>query len=154
MYYHNVAKHSGRDYTCQVTLGYFWEPHWKSMGLPEISRVTWQVCQISFIYRGTLRVHVFPPSDVNECSSDPCVNGGSCTHGVGTDQFSCACKTGWVGERCETGRLLISRGGMDGDMISSIRECALLTAKYIRAKSVKNLTRLIGPYQMHKIFKI
>ena len=24
--------------------GYFWEPHWKSMGLPEISRVTWQVC--------------------------------------------------------------------------------------------------------------
>ena len=24
--------------------GYFWEPHWNSMGLPEISGVTWQVC--------------------------------------------------------------------------------------------------------------
>ena len=24
--------------------GYFREPHWKSMGLPEISRVTWQLC--------------------------------------------------------------------------------------------------------------
>ena len=25
--------------------GYFREPHWKSMGLPEISGVTWQVCR-------------------------------------------------------------------------------------------------------------
>ena len=24
--------------------GYFWEPHWISMGLPEISRLTWQLC--------------------------------------------------------------------------------------------------------------
>ena len=24
--------------------GYFREPHWKSMGLPEISRVTWWIC--------------------------------------------------------------------------------------------------------------
>ena len=24
--------------------GYSWEPHWLSMGLPEISRVAWQVC--------------------------------------------------------------------------------------------------------------
>ena len=26
--------------------GYFREPHWKSMGLPEICRVNWQACEI------------------------------------------------------------------------------------------------------------
>ena len=31
-------------YNCQCYPGYFREPHWKSMGLPEISSVTWQVC--------------------------------------------------------------------------------------------------------------
>ena len=29
-----------RNHTCQGYPGYFQEPHWKSMGLPEISRVT------------------------------------------------------------------------------------------------------------------
>ena len=29
--------------SCQVTLRYFQEPHWFPMGLPEISRVTWQL---------------------------------------------------------------------------------------------------------------
>ena len=33
-------------HTCQGYPGYFQEPHWKSMGLPEISRVTWQLCFI------------------------------------------------------------------------------------------------------------
>ena len=46
--------------------GYFREPHWKSMGLPAISRVTWQVCRIitvsmfygiSHISSSTRRVH-------------------------------------------------------------------------------------------------
>ena len=31
-------------HTCQGYPEYFREPHWFSMGLPEISRVTWQVC--------------------------------------------------------------------------------------------------------------
>ena len=31
-------------HSCQGYPGYFQEPHWISMGLPEISRVTWQVC--------------------------------------------------------------------------------------------------------------
>ena len=33
-----------RVHTWQGYPGYFWEPHWKSMVLPEISRVTWQLC--------------------------------------------------------------------------------------------------------------
>ena len=32
------------SHTCRGYPGYFWESHWKSMGLPKISRVTWQFC--------------------------------------------------------------------------------------------------------------
>ena len=35
-----------RNHTCQGYPGYLREPHWKSMGLPEVSRVTWQICKI------------------------------------------------------------------------------------------------------------
>ena len=31
-------------HACQYYSGYFREPHWKSMGLPEISKSTWQLC--------------------------------------------------------------------------------------------------------------
>ena len=31
-------------HTCQGYPGYFWEPHWKSVGHPRISRVTWWPC--------------------------------------------------------------------------------------------------------------
>ena len=31
-------------HNCQAYPGYFWAVHWKSMSLPEISRMTWQPC--------------------------------------------------------------------------------------------------------------
>ena len=34
-------------HTCQGYPGYFQQPHWKSRGLPEISRITWQLWAIS-----------------------------------------------------------------------------------------------------------
>ncbi|XP_027622797.1 sushi, nidogen and EGF-like domain-containing protein 1 [Tupaia chinensis] len=36
--------------------------------------------------------------DVNECASDPCQNGGTCTHGINT----CQCPAGFGGPTCET----------------------------------------------------
>ena len=38
-------------------------------------------------------------SDVNECESNPCMNGGSCEDGV--SQFICNCPKGYGGRRCE-----------------------------------------------------
>ncbi|XP_049629341.1 sushi, nidogen and EGF-like domain-containing protein 1 [Suncus etruscus] len=37
--------------------------------------------------------------DVNECASQPCQNGGTCTHGV--NSFSCQCLAGFRGPTCE-----------------------------------------------------
>lgn len=42
-----------------------------------------------------------PPADVDECSSDPCLNGGSCVDLVGN--FTCLCAEPFEGPRCETG---------------------------------------------------
>jgi hypothetical protein len=41
-------------------------------------------------------------SDVNECASVPCQNGGTCVDGV--SMFTCTCVTGWEGPTCTTQR--------------------------------------------------
>lgn len=38
--------------------------------------------------------------DVDECASDPCLNGGLCQHTP--DAFRCLCAAGFAGGRCET----------------------------------------------------
>ena len=40
-------------------------------------------------------------SDVNECSSSPCENNGTCSDLV--DRFRCVCVRGFTGTKCETG---------------------------------------------------
>ena len=37
--------------------------------------------------------------DIDECVSDPCLNGGVCEDLTGS--FSCICTQGFSGERCE-----------------------------------------------------
>jgi len=39
--------------------------------------------------------------DINECSSDPCENGGTCTDEV--DGYICDCDCGYTGAECQTG---------------------------------------------------
>ncbi|XP_030844399.1 uncharacterized protein LOC763130 isoform X3 [Strongylocentrotus purpuratus] len=39
-------------------------------------------------------------NDINDCSPDPCENGGTCSDGVNT--FTCACDPGYTGPTCET----------------------------------------------------
>ena len=53
-----------------------------------------------------------PPADMDECSSDPCLNGGSCVDLVGN--FTCLCAEPFEGPRCETGngRVAAPVGGL------------------------------------------
>ena len=39
-------------------------------------------------------------ADVNECASNPCVN-GECFDEIG--EYLCTCHPGWTGERCDEG---------------------------------------------------
>ena len=40
-------------------------------------------------------------SEVDECSSNPCENGGTCIDGI--NEYSCQCVAGYIGANCETG---------------------------------------------------
>ena len=44
---------------------------------------------------------VFILADIDECTSSPCQNGGTCVDGVAS--FTCGCVTGYTGTLCETG---------------------------------------------------
>ena len=41
--------------------------------------------------------------DIDECSSSPCQNGGTCTDAV--NSYTCACVDGYNGDDCETSKL-------------------------------------------------
>ena len=45
--------------------------------------------------------------DINECSSEPCMNGGTCTDGI--NSYSCACVAGYSGEDCEIGMCYVTK---------------------------------------------
>jgi len=45
-------------------------------------------------------------TNIQECTSSPCMNGSTCMDGACTDaaclfQWSCVCDNGWAGEQCE-----------------------------------------------------
>ena len=45
-------------------------------------------------------VSMSEPSEVNECDSNPCQNGGTCEDG--DNMFTCTCPAEWTGTMCET----------------------------------------------------
>ena len=61
-------------------------------------------------YRGKFRNHfsfpiislTFPFADIDDCSPDPCLNGGTCRDGV--NSFTCTCALGYNGITCSTGK--------------------------------------------------
>lgn len=48
----------------------------------------------------------FVSADVDECQSNPCLNGATCLDGV--NSFTCLCLPSYAGELCEQGQLHLS----------------------------------------------
>ena len=46
-------------------------------------------------------LHLFFSLEVDECSSTPCMNGGTCTDLI--NDYSCQCVTGYTDTNCTTG---------------------------------------------------
>ena len=47
-------------------------------------------------------VYIYNVSDIDDCESVTCLNGGNCTDGV--NQHTCVCEAGYTGPHCETGK--------------------------------------------------
>ena len=43
--------------------------------------------------------------DLEECSSDPCINGAVCIDGI--DRFICFCPPGFYGIKCEQSKIIV-----------------------------------------------
>lgn len=50
-------------------------------------------------------------TDIDECSSDPCANGGTCKDGI--EAFTCSCPKGFSGQRCQEGEIQILKNNLD-----------------------------------------
>ena len=64
---------------------------------------------------GHLLIIVFI-TDINECSSNPCLNGGSCTDQV--NGYACKCQPGYAGRQCQTSKKYFKRCNIPG-MVSA-----------------------------------
>lgn len=49
-----------------------------------------------------------PFTDINDCESNPCKNGGTCIDGV--NSYKCICSDGWEGAYCETSESVVFLG--------------------------------------------
>lgn len=57
-------------------------------------------------------------SELNECISEPCLNGGSCHDLIG--EYQCDCVEGYIGQRCQLGKwwIAIPEGLNTSDQVS------------------------------------
>ena len=49
------------------------------------------------------KIYIVIVADTDDCSGDPCQNGGTCSDGV--NSHSCSCVPGYEGANCETSML-------------------------------------------------
>ena len=72
--------------------------------------------------------------DIDECSSNPCLNGGSCVDHV--NGYTCSCLVGYTGVDCQTGTRIIRKLGITyfylTQVTSSYRAVATFTFTTIR----------------------
>ena len=55
----------------------------------------------SLVFVHVLKMGMISVADIDECSSNPCLNGATCTDAV--NQYTCSCVAGYTGTHCETG---------------------------------------------------
>ena len=72
--------------------------------------------------------------DINECSSNPCQNGGTCTDGF--NSFSCACVAGYAGNNCETSKVYVSPSVLKLNVISQPVILFLISYSWLKLRHI------------------
>ena len=56
--------------------------------------------QVRFLFEIKAIPLLFFRTDIDDCASTPCMNGGTCFDGI--FDYSCSCSSGFTGDSCET----------------------------------------------------
>ena len=117
----------------KVTIKRKWEKETYKLACPQIGIINWETSvwyfsydrrnylQNSIMYNNTSnrlwaswKIRILQiinsnnfSSDIDECASSPCQNGGTCLDEV--NMYVCSCPSGFNGTNCETGEFLQSR---------------------------------------------
>lgn len=78
----------------------------------------------------------FVSADVDECQSNPCLNGATCLDGV--NSFTCLCLPSYAGELCEQGQLHLSndkRGTVTQKNVQNQGSTAILSRQILKRQS-------------------
>ena len=59
--------------------------------------------QVRFLAKALIQFLSSLITDVDECASVPCQNGGTCVDGI--DGYKCVCMAGYTGDSCESSSL-------------------------------------------------
>ena len=59
-------------------------------------------------------------SDINDCTSNPCRNGGTCIDGI-NNSYACTCLPGWTGLTCETSKAGLILNFLDHSSVTNTR---------------------------------
>ena len=62
------------------------------------------VCHLELTGIFELTGCIFMITDINECDSNPCMNGALCHNEV--NAYNCTCADGYTGYMCETGKCI------------------------------------------------
>lgn len=86
--------------------------------------------------------------NIDECISNPCQNGGSCTDGV--NSYSCECTSAWTGPQCQTAQQGTARTSSPGEMghqASTSRCLVYMINMWIRTKLWWETNHLLVDYR-------
>ena len=72
--------------------------------------------------------------DINECKSNPCENGGTCTDGV--NRYTCKCSPGYTDATCQTG-------------VSDVNTVVMFCVKNLELKSMLDYIKPIDFGKVH-----
>lgn len=105
-----------------------------------------------FFNRCILKPFALYPTDVDECASDPCENGGTCVDGM--NSYTCMCPDGYTGPTCGISKLVFEQTVHQTKLLIPEEDSTKSLDKQKKLGIYKSLSNQIYQYGTYKIHDI